>query len=276
MPISLLTNTSALNAKRNVEDASEGLAKTLERLSSGKRINHAGDDAAGLAISDTLESRIRSMGQAHRNTLDAVSLAQVAEGGMNEVSNIILRMRELAIQSASDTVGDKERELLQIETKELNSELGRLAESTKYLGTNLLNGQGQDFVFQIGPDNNENNRLSYSASQIDLRPGTLGVDSVDLSSRDDAQGAIETLDNALQRIGKPRAQLGAIQERMHSISRTLAGQQETLGAAKSRILDADLAEEASEAFRNQVRVKAGVAVMAQANTLPALALRLLE
>ncbi len=276
MPISLLTNTTALSAKRNVEEANESLGRALERLSSGKRINHAGDDAAGLAISDTLESRIRSMAQAERNTLDAVSLAQVAEGGMNEVSNIILRMRELAIQSASDTVGDKERELLQIETKELHAELGRLADSTKYLGTNLLNGQGQDFVFQIGPDNNENNRISYSASQIDLRPGTLGIDSVDLSSRDDAQGAIESLDNALQRIGKPRAQLGAIQERMHSITRTLASQQETLGAAKSRILDADMAQEASESFRNQVRVKAGTAVMAQANTLPSLALRLLE
>lgn len=276
MPISLLTNTTALSAKRNVEEANESLSKSLERLSSGKRINHAGDDAAGLAISDSFESRIRSMAQAERNTLDAVSLAQVAEGGMNEVSNIILRMRELAIQSASDTVSDKERELLQIETKELHNELGRLAESTKYLGTSLLNGQGQDFVFQIGPDNNENNRISYSASQIDLRPSTLGIDSVDLSSRDDAQGAIESLDNALQRIGKPRAQLGAIQERMHSITRTLASQQETLGAAKSRILDADLAQEASEAFRNQVRVKAGTAVMAQANTLPSLALRLLE
>lgn len=276
MPISLLSNTAtALSAKRNLDDANADLGKSLERLSSGKRINHAGDDAAGLTISDTLEARRRSVSQAHRNTLDAVSLAQVAEGGMNEVSNIILRMRELAIQSASDTVGDRERELLQVEVTELRNELSRLAESTKYLGTNLLNGQGRDFIFQIGPDNNENNRLSYSASQIDLRPSTLGVDAVDLSDRDDAQSAIETLDDALQRLGRPRAQLGAVQERMHSISRQLSSEEETLTSAKSRILDADMAQEASEAVRNEVRVKAATAVIAQANALPGLALRLL-
>jgi len=276
MPISLLTNTTALSVNRNLEESNQQLSKSLERLSSGKRINHAGDDAAGLTISDTLEARIRSLGQANRNTLDAISLAQVAEGGMNEVSNLLLRMRELAIQSASDTVGDKERELLQIEASELNQELNRLADSTQYLGSPLLNGKGNDFVFQIGPDNNENNRISYSASQIDLRASTLGVEGVDLSNRDDAAGAIESFDTALQRLGKPRAQLGAIQERMHSITRQLGSQEEGLAIAKSRILDADLANEASEAMRAQVRMKAGTAVMAQANTLPSLALRLLD
>lgn len=276
MPISMLSNQTATVAKRNLEESSEQLSKSLERLSSGKRINHAGDDAAGLTIADTLEARIRSLGQASRNTLDAISLAQVAEGGMNEVSNLILRMRELAIQAASDTVGDRERELLQLETTELREELNRLAESTRYLGTPLLNGQGRDFVFQIGPDNNENNRISYSASTIDLRPDTLGVDDVQLESRDDAQDAIETLDNALQKLGKPRAQLGAIQERMHSITRQLSNQQEALAAGKSRILDADFAQEASDALRYQVRMKAGAAIMAQANAIPSLALRLLE
>jgi flagellin len=276
MPISILTNNPALAAKRNLEESTEQLGKALERLASGKRINRSGDDAAGLTISDTLEARLRSLGQANRNTLDAVSLAQVAEGGMNEVSNLILRMRELAIQSASDTVGDRERELLQLEASELRAELERLAESTRYLGTPLLNGQGRDFVFQIGPDNNEFNRISYSASQIDLRPGTLGVDDVDLGERDNAQSAIETLDNALQRLGKPRAQLGAVQERMHSITRQLGSQTEGLTAAKSRILDADLAQEASDALKAQVRMKSATAVMAQANALPAIALRLLD
>ncbi len=275
MPISLLTGTTAMTAKRNLDDASEQLGKSLERLSSGKRINRAGDDAAGLSISNSLEAQTRSISQAHRNTLDAVSLAQVAEGGMNEVGNMLVRMRELAIQSASDTVGDKERELLQVEVSELRQELARLAESTKYLGTTLLNGRGQDFVFQIGPDNDENHRISYSASQIDLRPSTLGVEDVDLSDQGDAQESIETIDTALQRLGKPRAQLGAVQERMHSIARQLAHQEETLSSAKSRILDADLALEASNAARNEVRVRAATAVMAQANTLPALALRLL-
>ncbi len=276
MPISLLTNTTALSVNRNLEESNRELSKSLERLSSGKRINHAGDDAAGLTISDTLEARIRSLGQANRNTLDAISLAQVAEGGMNEVSNLLLRMRELAIQSASDTVGDRERELLQLEVSELNQELNRLAESTQYLGSPLLNGKGSDFVFQVGPDNNENNRISYSASQIDLRPGSLGVDGVDLSNRDDAAGAIESLDGALQKLGRPRAQLGAIQERMHSITRQLGSQQEGLTIAKSRILDADLAAEASSAVRAQVQLKAATAVMVQANSLPSLALRLLE
>jgi flagellin len=275
MPISLLTNLPSLTSKRNLEESTEQLGKSLERLSSGKRINRASDDAAGLLISDTLEARLRSLSQSNRNTLDAISLAQVAEGGMNEVSNMLLRMRELAIQSASDTIGDKERELLQVEVTSLNAELARLSESTQYLGTTLLNGKGQDFVFQIGPDNNENNRLTYSASQIDLRPSSLGVDGVDLSDRDDAQSAIETVDGALQKLGHPRAQLGALQERMHSITRQLGSQQETLTSAKSRILDADVAEEASNALRSKVRLEAGTAVLAQANSLPALALRLL-
>ncbi len=276
MPISLLTNTSALTAKRNLDEASEQLSNSLERLASGKRINHAKDDAAGLSISNSLEAQARSLSQAQRNSLDAASLAQVAEGGMNEVSNILIRMRELAIQSASDTVGDKERELLQVEGTELRHELSRLAESTKYLGTPLLNGKGQDFVFQIGPDNNEHNRISYSASDIDLRPSTLGVDDINLAARDDARDSLDTIDTALQRLGKPRAQLGAVQERIHSIARQLSHQEETLTTAKSRIMDADLATEASTAATESVRVRAGTSVLAQANSLPALALRLLE
>jgi len=275
MAIETLTNMPAINARRHMLKTQRDLSKTLERLASGKRINQPGDDAAGLAISDTLRARIASVDRSNQNAKDAFSLLQVAGGSIQQIGDKIVRMRELAMQAASDTVGDRERELIEIENGELKAEVDRIAGSVSYLSTPLMNGEGDDFQFQIGPDNNENNRISYSADGVDVTAGALGVDSVDLSDRDSALSSLDDIDEGLTRLHTPMAQLGALQNRMETVIDHLDNYSESLTAANSRILDADYAKESTEAFKHNVRLKAGVAVLAQANQLPGNALNLL-
>ncbi len=275
MAIQTLTNMPALNARRHMLKTHRDFSKTLERLSSGKKINRPGDDAAGLAISDTLRARIASVDRSNQNAKDAYSLLQVAGGSIQQISDKLIRMRELAIQAGSDTVGDRERELIEIENAELKAEVDRISESVTYLSTPLLNGEGDDFQFQIGPDNNDNNRISYSADGVDVTAGSLGVDGIDLSDRDSALSALDEIDEGLTRLHTPMAQLGALQNRMETVIDHLDNYEESLTAANSRILDADYAKESTEAFKHQVRLKAGVAVLAQANQIPGNALSLL-
>ncbi len=234
MSVSILSNVAALNARRHLEENSEAVSKAAERISSGRRINRPADDAAGLAISNAVEADIRSIGQARRNTLEALSLVQVSEGGMNEVGNILIRLRELAIQSASDTVGDRERELLELEAGQLKQELSRIAESTRYFGTQLLNGKGKDFVFQVGIDNDENSRITYASSQTDLRPSTLGVDGIDLRDKDSALDSLEMVDKGLGRLAIPISHLGGMQTRLNSINNQLMTYEENMTAARSK------------------------------------------
>ncbi len=276
MAISLLSNISSINAERHLEKNRQVYEKAIEKLASGSRLNRAGDDAAGSAISYSLEARIRSIHQAERNAQDALSLFQVAGGATNEISNILVRLRELAMQASSDTVGDREREMLEVEAVQLKEEVDRIAESTKYLDTNLLNGAGKDFTFQIGIEDGEVNRLNYSASDIDVRASTLGIDDVSIRDRDSALDALSAIDEAVIRLHVPRAQMGAMQTRLQSTLGFLADYGENLTAANSRIRDADLAHEASEVVRGQMLQKAGMAVLAQANMMPTLAMRLLE
>lgn len=276
MAISLLSNVPALNAQRHLEMNRTIYERSIERLASGRRINRAGDDAAGSAISFSLDAHIRSIQQAQRNAQDAVSLFQVAGGAMGGLSNILVRLRELAMQAASDTVGDREREMLEVEAVQLREEIDRIAESTKYLGTNLLNGSGRDFVFQVGIEDADTNRLFYSASQIDVRTDTLGVDGVSVLDRESAQEALTSIDEGINRLHIPRSQMGAMQTRLTSTLDFLADYEENLTAANSRIKDADLAREASEVVRGQILQKAGIAVLSQANMLPTLATKLLE
>ena len=276
MAISFLQNIPADTVRRHLSKITDEVGRTYERIASGKRINHSSDDAAGLTIAESLEGRIRSMGQAKRNALDAMSMVQVAEGGMNEVGNILIRMRELAIQSASDSVGSRERHYLSLETEQLKSELTRLANATRFFDTDLLNGKGRNFTFQIGPDDNEHNRISYDASKINLTAEALNVDSVDLTEQDEARDSLQYIDQALYKLGEPRAELGAIQSRVQSITQQLSIGEETLTAAKSRIMDADLAEETTELVRQQILQRAAVAALSQANSMPQQALRLLE
>jgi len=276
MAITLLSNPVVINARRHMESTHRAYAEASERLASGKRINKSGDDAAGLAISSVMEGKIRSIQQARRNAQEALSLMQVAEGGMNEVGNLLVRLRELAIQASSDTIGEKERTMLDLENRQITEEIDRLAHATEYFGTSLLNGEGRDFTFQIGPDNTEANRLKYSTSNLDLRASHLGVDKIDLSNADEALQSLERIDNAMTQINVPRSEVGAMQSRFNSIVNNLFIYEENLSQARSRIVDADIAQETAKAVQASVLQRAGAAVIAQANTAPSLALKLLE
>jgi len=276
MAISLLSNQPVLNARRHMETTSQMFGEASERLASGKRINKSGDDAAGLAISEAMEGKIRSMQQARRNAQEALSLMQVAEGGMNEVSNLLTRLRELSIQAASDTIGDKERTMLELENKQIKEEIDRLANATEYFGTPLLNGQGKEFTFQIGPDNSEANRVQYSTAKLDLRASSLGVDRISLSDASSALDSLNQVDEAISKINTPRSEVGAMQSRFNSIVSNLFVYEENMTQARSRIVDADIAQETAKSVQAAVLQKAGTAVIAQANTMPMLALKLLD
>jgi flagellin len=275
MALSILNNIASLNTKRHLDESSESYAKAAERIATGKRINKSGDDAAGLSISASIEGQVRSIQQARRNSLDALSLMQVAEGGMNDVSNLIVRMRELSVQAASDNVGDAERKSIQFEVDQTKAEIDRLSEATRFFDTPLLNGSGRNFIFQIGPDNTEQNRLEYDASKLNLSTKALGLARVDLSNIDSARDSLSSIDESVKKLAQPRAELGALQSRLTSIASSLAVYEENMTAAKARILDADLGAETANLVKAEVLQKAGVSMLAHTNVNPALALKLL-
>ncbi len=272
-----MTNEAALNAQRTLESTGNRLESTMEKLSSGSRINKASDDAAGLAISDTLNSTVRSLGQAVRNAQDGASLIQVFEGGTNEINNSLMRIRELAMQSSSDTVGDKERSLINNEVQELKSEVERISQTTKYAGKTLLNGSAPVLEFQVGTDNNPDvDRISFDPGQANLTAGSLGIDGIDISSKEGAQESLERLDAGMQKVNEVRAKVGSMQSRLQTTMSTASIFAENLSAAKSRIRDTDIAQESTNLARETIIRQSGVAVLAQANQTPAIALQLLR
>lgn len=277
MALRIMTNEAALNAQRNLELTGNRLSSTLEKLSSGYRINRAADDAAGLAISDSLNSQIRSMGQAIRNAQDGVSLVQVFEGGTNEVNNMLMRIRELAMQSASDTVGDKERALINNEVQELKNEIDRVSNTTRYAGKNLLNGEASTMEFQVGIENNaEVDRITFEPGEANLTAGALDIDGIDITAKEGAQDVLETLDVAIQRVNEVRAKIGSIQSRFNTTIASTQINAENLSAAKSRIKDTDIALESSNLARESIIRQSGVSMLTQANQTPAVALQLLR
>ncbi|MGZ3651845.1 MAG: flagellin N-terminal helical domain-containing protein, partial [Bdellovibrionota bacterium] len=248
----------------------------LNKLSSGTRITKAGDDAAGLAISEKLKGSIRSMQQANRNANDGISMIQTAEGGINEVSNILLRLRELSVQSASDTVGDTERGFTNKEFQALKSEVDRIAQTTHFNGTALLNGSGKTLDFQVGIENSpENDRLHYATADTDVTLGKLGLSSTGTMTKEDAQNNLSTIDTAIQKVNENRAGLGALQNRLSSTINNLSISTENLAAANSRIRDTDMAAETSELTKQSILAQAGTSVLAQANSSSNMALKLL-
>jgi len=272
-----MTNESAINAQRNLELTNNRLQSSLEKLASGSRINRASDDAAGLAISDTLNSNIRSMGQAIRNAQDGSSLIQVFEGGTNEINNMLTRIRELAMQSASDTVGDRERALINNEVQELKNEVERVSQTTKYAGKTLLNGEAPILDFQVGIDNNpEVDRITFDPGDANLTTGALGIDGIDISEKENAQESLETLDQGIQRVNEIRAKVGSVQSRLQSTVQTQNIFVENLSAAKSRIRDTDVALESTNLARETIIRNSGVSMLTQANQTPAVALQLLR
>ena len=277
MGLRINTNTASLNAQRNLRTSKLGLDKSLERLSSGFRINRAGDDAAGLAISENLRAQIRGLKQASRNAQDGVSLIQVAEGGLNELSSILIRLRELSVQAASDTIGPVERQFLNVEYDQLVSEIDRIADGTEFNGTLLLSGTGSILDFQVGTRNDPNiDRISFDASKADANSAALGVNLTSVADKASAQNSLSAIDSAIVSVSAMRADFGAIQNRLHSTINNLAVSLENMAAANSRIRDVDVAEESAEMTMNNVLLNAGTSVLAQANNSSQIALGLLN
>lgn len=276
MGMRVTTNIMAINAQRNLVGSQRELGKSMAQLSSGSRINKSADDAAGLAISENLKGQIRSAVQARRNANDGISMIQTAEGGINEIGNIITRLRELGIQAASDTVGDTERGFLNKEVTQLKEEMNRIAKVTTWGTAKLLDGTGPQFDFQVGLYGGaEDNRISFSASDIDVSLDTVGLGSIDFSSKEGAQEALEMIDNAQSTVNANRSMLGALQNRLNSTSDNLAIQEENLSAANSRIRDTDVAAATSELTRNQILLQAGASTLSQANSVNQLAMKLI-
>jgi len=280
MSISILTNVTSLDAQRNLSKTQSALATSIGRLSSGMRINTASDDAAGLGISQNLSANIRSMAQAQRNANDGISMSQVAEGSMNDMQGIVSRMRELSIQSANATLGNTERGYIQTEFKQLSSEINRISAVTSFNGQALLDGSASTgLTFQIGINNTGNDRIAMSITKITtstLGSTSLHLASASLSTATNAQAAIGTFDKAIQQLSQARAKVGATQNRMTVTVSNLSVAQQNLTAANSRITDVDVATESSSLTKSQILSQAGLAVLAQANSLPQAALKLLQ
>lgn len=277
MGLRIATNLQALSAQRFLSTNYQNQNKSLERLASGSRINRAGDDAAGLAISEKLKANIRSMKQASRNANDGISMIQVAEGAMNEVSNILIRLRELSIQGASDTIGDTERGFVNKEVQNLKSEIDRISNSTEFNGTKLLNGSAPPLEIQVGVKNDpELDRLVFESDKLVSNLGALGIDGVATDTKESSQANLEQLDNAINMVNENRSNLGALQNRLGSTINNLAIYRENLESANSRIRDTDMAEETSELVRNNILTQSNIAILGQANQNPQSALKLLS
>ncbi len=272
MALTINTNVASLNAQRNLGSSASALNKSMQRLSSGLRINSAKDDAAGLGISDRMTAQIRGLNQAVRNANDGISLAQTAEGALQESTNILQRMRELAVQSANDSNSADDRNSLQAEVTQLVEELDRISANTTFNGRGLLNGSTAGALFQVGA--NSGQTISITISGADA--ATLVVDAVTVSTQAGAAGAITSVDSAILAIDTMRGSLGAVQNRFESTIANLSNVSENLSSARSRILDADIAQETSTMTKNNILQQAGVSILAQANQAPNLALSLLR
>ena len=275
MGLRINTNIPSLSTQRNLAKVGEEAGKSYARLSSGQRITKSGDDAAGLSISQNLEASVRGLKVAQRNANDGISLVQTAEGGINEVSNILIRLRELGVQASSDTIGDTERAFLNKEYQSLKQEIDRIAQVTNYNGTALLGGVGRELSFQVGTNAGELNRIAYDPSKTDVRADALGIAGVSVLSKDNALDSLASIDSAIKTVNENRSELGAMQNRLQSTSNSLGIAMENLSEAKSRIADTDIAAETSNMIKNQILQNAGISVLAQANSVPNSALKLL-
>lgn len=276
MGLRIGTNVSALNAQKNLYMTQINANRSMARLASGFRINQAADDAAGLAISENLKGQIRGMRQANRNANDGISLVQVAEGSLNEVSNMLIRLRELGVQSSSDTIGETERKFLDVEYQQLKSEIQRITEATKFNGYELLNGTGGMIDIQVGVNNDAfRDRISFNSGAANSSVDALGLTAESVGTKEGAQLSLNVIDQAMTSVNAIRANFGALQNRLVSTSNNLLIADENLSAANSRIRDTDVAAETSEMTRNNILLQAGISVLGQANQSQQLALKLL-
>ncbi len=276
MGLRIATNIASQSVQKNLKEVSNAGNSELEKLSSGKRITKAADDAAGLAISTNLEAQTKGLRQATRNANDGISLVQTAEGGLAETSNILVRLRELTIQAASDTVGDTERGFLNKEFGELTKEVDRISESTTFNGAQLLNGKGKGTMdFQVGAFAGEQNKIQFDSGATDSSASSIGVSGLSITDKGDALDAISNIDSAIEKVSGQRADLGSIQSRLTSTVKNLETQTINQDAARSVIQDVDVAEASASLASNNVVKNAAVSTLSQANAIPMSAMRLI-
>ncbi len=273
MGLRVNTNVASINAQRHLSKQSQRAEHSLAALASGERIVHASDDAAGLSISENIRGQVRGLRMARQNSFNAVSMIQVAEGGLTEISNIMIRLRELGVQAASDNISDTERGFLDNEAQQLVQEAERISVTTRFGNQQLLDGQGEEFEFHVGAFGTENDKISYNLS-ADATGSTLGYDSIQISDKDGARETLQQVDEAILKIGAMRADFGAVQSRLHTTTRNLDVQIENMSAAKSRIKDTDVAYESSELASAQILQNASIGTLVQANNTQAAALKL--
>lgn len=275
MGLRINTNIASVSAQRVLNKQQARLEHSQQALASGSRIVRAADDAAGLAISENIRGQLSGIKMARNNAYNAQSLIQVSEGGLNEISNILIRLRELGVQAASDTVSDVERSFLDQEAQQLVSESDRIAKSTKFGNKSLLDGSGEEMEYHVGPfANEEENVIKYQIS-ADATTSNLGIEGTSISDKSSARSTLQSVDDALIKIGQMRADFGAVQSRLQMTTSNLDIQHENLAAAKSRISDADIAYETSEMTSAQILQSASVGVLAQANQNGSAALKLI-
>ena len=285
MALRINYNFESVSAQRNLSGTQNSFFRAIEQLSSGLRINKAADDTAGLAVSEKLKNQVRGLNQAQRNAQDGISLLQTAEGALNETHNILARMRELAVQSSNDTLTNADRLHIQDEVKQLLSEVDRIASATQFNTISLLNGGGvaAGMQFHVGPNNitaANVDELSFSLGNADTTASGIGISTLSstesLTTQSGANAAISILDAAIEDVSTRRGSIGAMQNRLTSTIASLGVASENTGAANSRIRDADVAQAVSEMVRNQILQQSTMAVLAQANQAPQMALQLLK
>jgi flagellin len=274
MAIVVNSNIASLNAQRNLSSSQNNLNTSMRRLSSGLRINSAKDDAAGLAISDRMTSQIRGLNQAVRNANDGISMAQTAEGALQETTNLLQRMREIAVQSANDTNTSADRASLEAEFDQLVSEIDRISADTAFNNKALLDGTSSGNVFHVGA--NADQTISLSIGNMSAGGSGLSVSTATVATQTDANAALSTIDTAISSVDVQRGDLGAIQSRLESTIANLSNVSENISASRSRIVDADIAMETSAMTKANILQQAGISVLAQANQQPQLALSLLQ
>jgi flagellin len=277
MSLRVSTNLPSIAAQKSLSTTNRELEKSFAQLSSGSRITKAADDAAGLSISEVLKSTIRGYGQAKRNAEDGISMVQVAEGGLSEISNMLGRMRELAVQSSSDTIGDKERGFIDLEVQQLKNEVQRISQTSRFGSIQLLDGTGDKYEFQVDINNDKfSDRISFNAGEQNVQLSALGIDGLSFDTKSGAQDALGVLEGSQVKVNGQRATLGALQNRLVSTIENLSTSVENFSAANSRIRDTDIAQSSAELARNQVLQQASVGVLAQANQSTAIALKLIS
>lgn len=275
MGLRISTNVQSLAAQRNLGIAHSAQSNSLEKLASGSRIYRASDDAAGLAISEKMRAHIRSMRQDVRNAQDGISMIQTAEGGMNEIGNILIRFRELSTQAASDTISDVERGFVDKEVQQLRAEVDRIANSTEFNGSKILNGQGTMAEIHVGLHNDPlNDRYQYDMAKTNVTTDRFGLSGITVADKASAQNNLDQIDEAIKILSDNRAELGALQNRLQSTINNLQIYDENMSTARSRIYDVDVAAETAELTKQNILSAAGTAVLSQANQNNMMALKL--